>query len=487
MTLDCLLYFGAPDGYLSNIRAEVSAGTRVCHATTPVEAQETLESESVEVVIFDATHVDAPVEVIGEITDQYPTVPVVVVVEKSTDPAVVFDAITGGAVDYVERGAPSGQPAQLVEHLTTAAEETAPDKRDARAEELVQEEIASRRQTEHRLSTVLERIPNPVFYRDIEGTYLGCNAAFETMFDQPREELIGHTAEDIDNDYLQMLGGETDAKLATTGENQRIERTIELGDAIRHLRVHKAPFEGTDGAIAGVVGIVEDITEQRRHEQELKEQAENLEILNQVTRHDIRNDLQVILGMADLLRDYVDGEGQAYLDTIIENSQHAVDLTQQARDLTETMLEAGHGTEPIRLKPTLEGEIENIQESYDRAVITVSGTIPNLTVVADGMLSSVFRNILANGIQHNDSDLPRLVISVEPSADTVTVRIADNGPGIPDDRKEAVFGRGEKGLESPGTGLGLYLVDTLVTKYGGSVSIEDGEEGAEFIVTLQRA
>ena len=69
----------------------------------------------------------------------------------------------------------------------------------------------------------------------------------------------------------------------------------------------------------------------------------------------------------------------------------------------------------------------------------------------------------------------------------MAVHIADNGPGIPDERKDEIFGRGEKGLESSGTGLGLYLVDTLVQRYGGDVTVSDGTEGAEFVVTLQRA
>jgi len=72
--------------------------------------------------------------------------------------------------------------------------------------------------------------------------------------------------------------------------------------------------------------------------------------------------------------------------------------------------------------------------------------------------------------------------------DHVTIRIADNGPGIPDERKERVFGRGEQGLESAGTGVGLYLVDTLVERYGGSVRIEDNTPcGAVVVLTLPTA
>jgi len=82
------------------------------------------------------------------------------------------------------------------------------------------------------------------------------------------------------------------------------------------------------------------------------------------------------------------------------------------------------------------------------------------------------------------------------------VAIADNGPGIPDSQKNEIFGRGEMGLESSGSGIGLYLVDTLVEMYNGSVTVEDRAErssassrtqsgdndpvGSVFTVTLDR-
>jgi signal transduction histidine kinase len=101
------------------------------------------------------------------------------------------------------------------------------------------------------------------------------------------------------------------------------------------------------------------------------------------------------------------------------------------------------------------------------------------------MLESVFRNLLTNAIQHNDNEVPEVTVSATAGDDTVRVRIADNGPGIPDERKEEIFEQGEVSLDSEGTGLGLYLVDTLVGRYGGEVRVKDNNpDGAIFIVEL---
>ncbi|MFC6722979.1 ATP-binding protein [Halobium palmae] len=66
--------------------------------------------------------------------------------------------------------------------------------------------------------------------------------------------------------------------------------------------------------------------------------------------------------------------------------------------------------------------------------------------------------------------------------------MADNSPGVADDETESIFGRNEKGLESAGTGIGLYLAATLVERYEGAIWVTDNEpRGAVFHVRLHRA
>jgi Signal transduction histidine kinase len=81
-----------------------------------------------------------------------------------------------------------------------------------------------------------------------------------------------------------------------------------------------------------------------------------------------------------------------------------------------------------------------------------------------------------------------VTVSATERDDTVSVRIADNGPGVPDNMKEAIFGEGEQNLQTAGTGMGLYLVDALVTSYDGELWVEDNDpEGSVFVVELAKA
>ncbi|WP_066415458.1 sensor histidine kinase [Halorubrum aethiopicum] len=231
-------------------------------------------------------------------------------------------------------------------------------------------------------------------------------------------------------------------------------------------------------------------------EERLKRQRNDLRLLNQVMRHDIRNDLQLIGAYAELLEEHVDEEGEAYLDIIRENTQSAVDLTATVRDLAEVMLRDEVETGRVPLDRILSQQVEEVRSAYSTAVFTVEGSFPSVEVVADEMLSSVFRNLLRNAVQHNDETPPKVEVSAAVVGDGdggngdehVEVRVADNGPGIPEGQREEIFGKGEKGLDSPGAGIGLYLVRSLVESYGGDVWVEDNEpKGAVFVVELRLA
>jgi PAS domain S-box-containing protein len=245
--------------------------------------------------------------------------------------------------------------------------------------------------------------------------------------------------------------------------------------------------------------LVRNVTERRKYERQLKEQRDNLDILNQVLRHDIRNDIQLIMTYAEILEsESDDAQKQSHVETILENADHAVELTKSAREMAEVLLSAEKELEQTSLDAALAGEIEEVREMYPDASVTEETTIPQVSVQANDMLGSVFRNLLKNAIQHNDKETPEVAVSATDRDETVIVRIADNGPGVPDGQKETIFGKGEKGLDSQGTGIGLYLVKTLVESYNGDIWVEDNaqsgsvprdsdeHDGAVFVVELPK-
>ena len=273
-----------------------------------------------------------------------------------------------------------------------------------------------------------------------------------------------------------------------TGEPVTVEHTHYDADGSETVHeVHAAPIVGDDGEVDRIVESIIDISERAAYEQHLKQQRDDLDVLNQVLRHDIRNDLQLVLAYSEMLADVVPADQQSHLDTVVESAEHAVELTTTARDMSDVLLAEGDDTGHARLRPALETELDKLRSTYTDAEITVDGGVPDVAVRANDLLNSVFRNLLKNAIQHNDKPVPAVTVSVTAGEATVTVAVADNGPGVPDHQKDEIFGKGEKGLESAGTGIGLYLVRTLVDTYGGDISVADNDpEGAVFRVSLSR-
>lgn len=230
--------------------------------------------------------------------------------------------------------------------------------------------------------------------------------------------------------------------------------------------------------------------QREQQQRELRRRNRELAVLNQIVRHDIRNDVTVFIGWGDALQEYVQPAGEEYLSRMLDAADHITQLTETVGDFLQIL--EGEQDPHLRsfdLVRVLRSEIEKARSAHGEAEITLEGETPDdLTVNANEMLSSVFRNLVANGVTHSDKETPKVRLDLDVDGETVRVNVRDNGPGIPDFRKEEVFGRGEMGLESPGSGIGLYLVDTLVDMFEGEVWIEDNDpEGSVFRVELPRA
>jgi signal transduction histidine kinase len=314
----------------------------------------------------------------------------------------------------------------------------------------------------------------PAIFLDADGRIRDYNQAARKIF----PELQGSIGNPVDS-VSASLAEQVSAKGVLT---------VSEDDDTRFYEVSSAPFM-TGEVATGELVMISDVTERETYRRQLEEKTDQLETLNRVVRHDIRNDMAVILSWGEMLQDHVDEEGEEQLERVLRSSRHVIELTEIARDFVESFPEDESAElEPLELRPFLEDELARVRDNYENAVFRVPDGMPDVTVRANEMLSSVFRNLFQNAVQHTDEETPEITLSVEEQPDSVRIRVADNGPGIPDGQKSEIFGKGDKGLDSPGTGIGLYLVQTLVDQYEGEVWVEDNEpKGTVFIVELPKA
>ena len=141
-------------------------------------------------------------------------------------------------------------------------------------EERVAERTAKISQQLNFVKQLIEAIPGPVFYKDAEARYLGCNSAFEIFMGLPESELIGKTPRDIAPAELADKYLAADRELLDKPGSQIYESQVKFASGeIRDVMFHKATFSRPDGTVDGLVGLMLDITERKRMENNLKQAA----------------------------------------------------------------------------------------------------------------------------------------------------------------------------------------------------------------------
>lgn len=213
------------------------------------------------------------------------------------------------------------------------------------------------------------------------------------------------------------------------------------------------------------------------------ETAERLRTLHSLVRHDVRNSVNVLSGRLDLLLDEleVDDDDNPHLAAIDRQTDEILTLLADVEVAVEAVT-AERSREPVSVSRVVEEAVAALDDSYRGVEVTAS--VPETAIVqADELLSNVVENVLSNAVRHHDRDTVAIDVTATLDEDTVTLVVSDDGPGIPDRLLPEVLGP-EVG---EGSGMGLYLVDTLVDGYGGSVTVaSSGERGATVEIELPR-
>lgn len=236
------------------------------------------------------------------------------------------------------------------------------------------------------------------------------------------------------------------------------------------------------GAAGGLAfGVKDQYTKQyagrvEAQADEVTAQREALFFLNRLLRHNVLNGMNVINGYAERLEYDAPATHTEDASVIRDQCDRIVTLIENVHTLGKTFAGNTQLTY-IDLSAMLQNEVENARREYPTAEFSTA--IPRgIHIRATELLSSVFDQLLRNAVEHNDQPTSHVDVKLRSNDETVVVEIADDGPGIPDDRKQAVFETDEWG----DAGLGLYLAKSLVTNLAGEISIQDNTPSGTIVI-----
>ncbi|HUL61927.1 MAG TPA: PAS domain S-box protein, partial [Methanocella sp.] len=252
------------------------------------------------------------------------------------------------------------------------------------------------------------------------------------------------------------------------------------------------------GRVKWVYGINQDITERKKIEEKLAIARDQAELYLDLMGHDINNMNMIAAGFLEMARNVVASEGKLdaarveFLDkamTAINNSSALIGNVRKLQRGTS----GEYRSEVYDLGSLIE-EVCGQYKSVPGGHVNIScDALKGFQVRANELLRDVFINLIDNAIKHSTGLVfinVRMGCEERNDRQYCTVTVDDNGPGIPDGMKDQIFDRLRRGETNVrGSGLGLYLVRSLVEGYGGKVRVEDrvkGDhtQGALFVVML---
>lgn len=302
---------------------------------------------------------------------------------------------------------------------------------------------------------------------------IDCNEQFCRLFGHQRGEVIGKTLQDL-SPQLQPDGKDSVDKAAEiisaaregtpqfrSWQGRRKDGTrIDLEVSLKALNLHGEDY---------VFATVHDVTEQKRAERALAEAHKKSRLLSGITRHDLLNQITVLLGYLNLAEEIDDiAEIKSFLPKTIITTERLRGFVEFTRDYEQMGLEA----------PRWQVLQDVVRRAQTDTAANVLITLPDdlVEIYADPLLEKVFYNLFDNALRHGGSDVSEIAISFEqsgnPNHDHGIIVVADNGAGIPADQKDKIFRRGH----GSNTGLGLFLVREILHITGIEIR-ESGEEG----------
>ena len=314
-------------------------------------------------------------------------------------------------------------------------------------------------------TTIMGELEDAVVITGVEGQTIELNRSAGRLFDREQDGV---------NDHITDLVGSTVGEL-------RDQPTVEIGSTSRMLLYNPTVSELTDQHeyVVGYAVVFRDVTDRTVRKQ-------RLEVLNRVLRHNIRNDMNVILGQNERVRTQVDDPDVVdSTDSIARAGHELMSISEKVRR-TEQLFESNSGeTDRIRVESLVERMFEEVRSAHDVAC-QYRGPEEVAIAATRDQVRTALRNLVTNAVQHNDSEDRKLWVRVaDQSADRypVTITVLDNGPGIPE-QERAVIDAGQETPLEHSSGIGLWTVCWIMRKLGGELSFDEREPSGAAVKLL---
>lgn len=233
---------------------------------------------------------------------------------------------------------------------------------------------------------------------------------------------------------------------------------------------------GTLTVAGGLVGVAREFQQSNR-QLHLRNQ-----VLHRVLRHNLRNDMSVVLCLLDELEAEIDPDQRERVDRTRERIESLVELTDKVRQVGAAI--DGHGStpEPVELSGLIEGHVERLSEEYP---VDIETRLPDSARAhANGEFELVLDNIVQSAVVEDER--PELGVALSTEGTTVSLRIEDRDWALPDADLAAVTNGAETALEH-GLGVELWLVYWLVDANGGDISVYTADGSRYVHIRLERA
>ncbi|ALO41185.1 Multi-sensor hybrid histidine kinase [Pseudoalteromonas phenolica] len=355
----------------------------------------------------------------------------------------------------------------------------------AKAEKRVSEQLELNKK-------ILDAIPNPMYYKDKKGLFLGVNSSFHRYFGTFDADVLSAMPSDIFSPHVAHIFEESHQRLIANGSNHNFEIMIddEQGNT-RSFVVYEANFTNEENVTDGGVGLLLDVTERKQMEKELIEakiKADEMssakgEFLANMS-HEIRTPMNAIIGMSHLaLKTDLTKQQYNYVNKIDLAAKNLLGIINDVLDFSK--IESGKlalEEAPFSLQEVLDNVVNiniiKVQEKDLELLLDVAPDIP-LNLIGDPLrLGQILINLVGNAIKFTQQGEIKIIVTAAPHKQGVTLSftVQDSGIGMTPNQQKRLFqafsqADGSITRKYGGTGLGLSISKRLVELMQGEISV----------------